>query len=129
MKGIYLLIISLKYSTCIRMGALGDLTFHAGLYAYVGSGQNSIELRVARHQRKEKPLFWHIDYLLSNEAAKIIGVYYTDAQKRGECQIATLILENGGEPIAGFGCSDCKCLSHFFSVQGFQFLEQHMQPL
>jgi Uri superfamily endonuclease len=129
MKGIYVLIINLKYSICIRVGALGDLTFTAGLYAYVGSAQNSIELRVARHQRREKRLFWHIDYLLNNEAAKIIGVYYTDGQKRQECQIATLILENGGKPVAGFGSSDCKCLSHFFRIQDFQFLEQHMQPL
>jgi hypothetical protein len=71
MKGIYVLIIKLKYSICIRVGALGDLTFPSGLYAYVGSAQTNIELRVARHRRNEKRLFWHIDYLLNNEAAKI----------------------------------------------------------
>jgi Uri superfamily endonuclease len=129
MKGFYVLIINLKYSICIRVGALGNLTFAVGMYAYVGSAQNSIELRVARHQRKDKRLFWHIDYLLNNEAAKIIGVYCTDEQKKKECQIATLIQKNCVEPIAGFGCSDCKCLSHFFRIKDFQFLEQHMQPL
>ena len=128
MKGIYVLIIRIEKTIKTRIGTLGDLTFIQGLYAYVGSAQNSLELRVARHRRKEKRLFWHIDYLLNNEAANIIAVYYAPRGKTEECKTANL-LETNGQPIAGFGCSDCHCSSHLFYVQNFDFLREYMQPL
>jgi Uri superfamily endonuclease len=129
MKGIYVLMISLKYSICVRVGALGDLTFPAGLYAYVGSAQTGIELRVARHQRKEKRLFWHIDYLLNDESAKVEAVYVADGLKADECLVAHEIEANGAAPIARFGCSDCRCISHLFQANDFGFLKTPMQML
>jgi Uri superfamily endonuclease len=129
MKGIYVLIINVNQTICSRIGALGLLTFQAGQYAYVGSAQTNIESRVARHQKKEKPLFWHIDYLLSNEATKVLDIYYIDGPKTRECQVANLILLNAGNPIPAFGSSDCNCISHLFYAQDFQFLKQHMQSL
>ncbi len=128
MRGIYVLIIQINQTIRTNIGALGELTFPAGLYAYVGSAQNNLELRVKRHQRKEKRLFWHIDYLLDNEAAKIIDLFYKQSEKTEECRIANL-LEANGEPITGFGCSDCRCNSHLFRIQNFQFLGEHMQSL
>ena len=128
LKGIYVLIIQIDKAIKPQIGALGELIFHEGLYAYVGSAQNNLELRVARHRRKEKPLFWHIDYLLNNEAAKVMAVYYKPGRKTEECKIARL-LEANAQPIAGFGCSDCHCSSHLFHVQNFDFLREHMQPL
>ena len=83
MKGIYVLIIKLHANIRISIGALGELAFPAGLYAYVGSAQNSLEKRATRHLRKEKRLFWHIDYLLDNEAAKIIDLFYKQSEKTG----------------------------------------------
>jgi Uri superfamily endonuclease len=128
LKGIYVLIIQINQAIQPKIGALGELAFTEGLYAYVGSAQNNLELRVARHRRKEKRLFWHIDYLLNNEAAKVISVYHKPGCKTEECRIASL-LEANAQPIAGFGCSDCSCSSHIFHAQNFDFLRGCMQPL
>jgi Uri superfamily endonuclease len=128
LKGIYVLIIQINKTIRTNVGALGELTFPAGLYAYVGSAQNNLELRVKRHLRKEKRLFWHIDYLLNNEVAKVIGVYYRQGGKEEECQVASLLAQNG-KSITGFGCSDCRCRSHLFRAESFEFLGEHMQPL
>jgi Uri superfamily endonuclease len=38
-KGIYVLIIKVITSRNLRIGALGEIVFPAGLYAYVGSAQ------------------------------------------------------------------------------------------
>jgi Uri superfamily endonuclease len=129
LKGIYVLIIRVDKSIQTRIGALGDLTFNGGLYAYVGSAQNNLERRVLRHQRKEKRLFWHIDYLLNNPAAKIIDALYKPSGKSEECKIASLLAQNGCTPIIGFGCSDCQCSSHLFQALSFDFLRGHMLPL
>jgi Uri superfamily endonuclease len=128
LKGIYILIIQISKTIRPKIGALGELTFPAGLYAYVGSAQNNLELRVKRHLGKEKRLFWHIDYLLNNEAAKIIDIYCRQGGKTEECHIASL-LEKNGEPITCFGCSDCRCNSHLFRAESFEFLRKHMHPL
>ena len=128
MKGIYVLIIKLHANIRISIGALGELAFPAGLYAYVGSAQNSLEKRATRHLRKEKRLFWHIDYLLNSEAARVIDVLCKEGVKTEECHIASL-LEANAKPIYGFGCSDCRCRSHLFFAQNFGFLRNHMQPL
>jgi len=128
LKGIYVLIIQINQAIQPKIGALGELTLTEGLYAYVGSAQNNLELRVARHQRREKRLFWHIDYLLNNEAARVIAVYYKPGCKTAECKIASL-LEANAQPIAGFGSSDCHCGSHLFQAQNFDFLREYVRPL
>ena len=112
----------------VEIGALGELPFPKGLYAYVGSAQNNLELRVKRHQRKNKRLFWHIDYLLNNEAAKIVAVYFSAQKKTEECSVARMIEAMGTLPVRGFGCSDCTCESHLFLGKSFEFLADRMQP-
>jgi Uri superfamily endonuclease len=82
---------------------------------------------VKRHQRKEKRLFWHIDYLLNNEAAKVTAVYHTVGKKKEECIVAGMIEANGALPIRGFGCSDCNCRSHLFRGKTFEFLDKRLQ--
>jgi len=128
LKGIYVLIVEINKTISVNIGALGLLTFPSGLYAYVGSAQNNLELRVKRHQSREKRLFWHIDYLLNNEAAKVKDVYFAKGIKAKECKIASL-LEKNAEPIAGFGCSDCHCESHLFHAENFSFLEKYMDRI
>ena len=128
MKGIYILIIEITKIISPKIGALGNLTFRPGLYAYVGSAQNNLTLRLKRHKRKEKRLFWHIDYLLNNPEAKITKIYVKAGNKAEECKIASM-LEANGMPINGFGCSDCRCNSHIFHGESFQFLEEHVQLL
>jgi Uri superfamily endonuclease len=128
LKGIYILIIEIDKNVSIKIGALGKLTFSEGLYAYVGSAQNNLELRVKRHRGKKKRLFWHIDYLLKNPAAKTVNVLYKESDKTEECKIASLLQQNA-EPIPGFGSSDCRCKSHLFKSSQFNFLQKYMQPL
>jgi len=100
--------------------------FDHGIYVYVGSAQNSLEKRIARHFRKKKKKFWHIDYLLENENVKIITVFYKIAPRREECRIAKKI-NSIGSPIKGFGSSDCKCKSHLFKLNNYEELKKFIK--
>ncbi|MCK5040573.1 MAG: GIY-YIG nuclease family protein [Candidatus Aenigmarchaeota archaeon] len=115
MKGIYILIISLSKTMKIKVGAIGDINFAKGHYAYVGSAQNNLEKRVQRHMKKNKKLKWHIDYLTSDKSATVEKVLYKLALKSEECKTAD-ILSQTEEGIKNFGCSDCKCQSHLFKL-------------
>lgn len=107
MKGIYILLIGIEKGMKEKIGSLKEIDFHRGLYAYVGSAQNSLERRIARHKSKSKKAFWHIDYLLKNKHAKVVKVLYKNAGKSEECRIAGKLGKT--EPsIPKFGCSDCK---------------------
>jgi Uri superfamily endonuclease len=125
LKGIYILIIQVNSDVVVHVGALGKLTFKKGLYAYVGSAQNNLEKRVRRHIRKEKRKFWHIDYLLDNDATKIIAVFHKQADKAEECAVAKAIGERG-EAVAGFGSSDCNCKGHLCRIEDYGFLQEFM---
>jgi Uri superfamily endonuclease len=127
-KGIYVLIIKISKAIHTKIGAIGEIAFAAGLYAYVGSAQNNLEARVKRHLRKEKRLFWHIDYLLADPAAQIIDVYCLEGEKVCECQTAQLLSQRC-KPVPNFGCSDCHCTSHLFSSESFDFLNGQMKKL
>lgn len=124
-RGIYVLIISLNKNIEIEVGALGNINFKKGLYAYVGSAQNNLEKRLNRHLKKFKRKFWHIDYLLANKHAKIVKIFYKSAEKSEECNIAKIICERG-IPIKDFGSSDCHCKSHLFKIEDYQFLREFM---
>ena len=126
MKGIYVLIIQLSEDIAVNVGAIGKITFKKGLYAYVGSAQTNLEKRIGRHFRKDKSKFWHIDYLLDNDAAKIAKVFFKNENKTAECTIAKAISEKG-ELIRDFGCSDCNCNSHLFYICDYSFLQETMQ--
>jgi len=128
LKGVYILIIQVDEDTDVNVGAIGRLTFKKSLYAYIGSAQNNLEQRVKRHLRKEKRRFWHIDYLLDNDATKVIEVFHKQADKTEECAIAKVIGERG-EPMDGFGSSDCNCKSHLFRIEDHGFLQEFMQVL
>lgn len=128
LKGVYVLIIQVSNDAEVTAGALGKLPFKKGWYAYVGSAQNNLEKRVRRHLGKEKRKFWHIDYLLDDEAAKVIAVFHKQADKTEECAVAEAIGERG-EPINGFGASDCNCMSHLFRVSDYRFLLEFMHAI
>jgi Uri superfamily endonuclease len=128
LKGIYVLIIHLENNITVNIGALGKRTFKKGLYAYVGSAQKNLEQRVQRHLRKEKKKFWHIDYLLDSDAARIVKVLHKQASKAEECRLAKN-LSLTREPVIGFGCSDCHCKSHLFHVGNYRFVSEYMRVL
>jgi len=114
-KGVYTIIILLQIDSEIFVGSLGNIKMKKGFYAYTGSGLGkralSLRGRVLRHLRKNKKLKWHIDYLTSNNATRIVGVVASEAQKEFECRIASRLNEHA-DYIKKFGCSDCKCASH-----------------
>ncbi|MEM4598433.1 MAG: GIY-YIG nuclease family protein [Candidatus Diapherotrites archaeon] len=112
-RGIYVLVLSVGKNSAIKVGALGKLFFKKGTYAYVGSAQSGLENRIRRHLSKRKRKFWHIDYILSGNKAKVLCVYCKEATKSEECRIASLLSRKYAF-IDGFGCSDCKCPSHLF---------------
>jgi Uri superfamily endonuclease len=128
LKGIYALVIRLENDAALNVGALGMISFKKGVYIYVGSAQTNLELRVMRHLRKEKRLFWHIDYLLGNNAARVEKVFHMEDAKAAECVIASEIGKRG-EPVISFGCSDCNCKSHLFRVENCDFLLGQMHLL
>ena len=120
MKGVYVLLMKLEKNTKIRIGALGEILFEKGYYAYVGSAQNGLFPRIRRHLSKNKKLFWHIDYFL--QYAKIVKIFSKEAGKEDECKTANDI-QKIGRPIQNFGCSDCKCASHLFYLNKLYLLE------
>lgn len=128
MKGVYVLIISVGKDIGVNVGALGSVFFEKGLYAYVGSAQNGLEKRVERHLRKAKKRFWHIDYLLDNDAARIVKVFYKEVERSEECRIAGKLSEKG-VAVVNFGCSDCDCVSHLFRVNDYGFLRDFMSGM
>jgi Uri superfamily endonuclease len=126
MKGIYVLIISVTRNTRIEIGARGIVAFERGTYAYVGSAQNNMEKRLARHLKNTKKKFWHIDYLLTSPETAVRRIFTCEAGKAEECRLADL-LRIGGSAVTGFGSSDCKCKSHLFKISSYEFLRERMQ--
>ncbi|MDE4908469.1 DUF123 domain-containing protein [Methanogenium marinum] len=101
----------------LPIGALGETTFPAGWYIYVGSALGPGGLaRADRHIRVfhaggEHPPRWHIDHLLSDNRFILTAAVCGETEDRLECTLAHYL---GGDEIGGFGCSDCRCTSHLF---------------
>jgi Uri superfamily endonuclease len=115
MKGTYAIITELISDKRISVGKLGEINFKKGYYLYVGSGQNSLETRIARHFKKRKKKFWHIDYLLSQRGARIKEAWVAE-DRRIECLTARKILEEANTPLVAkkLGSRDCSCQTHLF---------------
>lgn len=117
MKGLYLLVISVKKDVILNIGKLGRMNFKKGHYVYIGSAQNGITQRVERHLRRIKKKHWHIDYLLDNKNVKVESVFYRETNKKSdECKTAKMFMRNS-EAVDGFGCSDCRCRSHLIVLK------------
>jgi Uri superfamily endonuclease len=115
-KGVYALFLDVSRNIRVYTGSLGTLHFRNGCYVYVGSAQNNLEKRLARHCTKAKQKFWHVDYLLSNRSVHVTGIFFKVAGKAEECKIADRI-QSIGTPLIGFGSSDCRCKSHLYKVR------------
>jgi len=114
--GTYTLVVALDGAATIEVGALGEIAFEEGWYAYVGSalGPGGFS-RIERHRElaagEREVRHWHIDYLLGHPAVSIAAVRRT-AGVDGECAVAEALDD---EQIPDFGCSDCDCDSHLVS--------------
>ncbi len=111
-RGIYLLMLKIDSDKTIRVGELGEKQFKQGYYVYVGSAMQALSKRIARHGRKRKKNYWHIDYLTA-EAAKVTPVPIVTGDSL-ECDLAAHIKEVAENQVKGFGSSDCKCAGHLY---------------
>ncbi|AFD00739.1 hypothetical protein Mtc_1999 [Methanocella conradii HZ254] len=110
-KGTYTLIMSLKAPRRLKVGALGELYFDEGYYAYTGSALGSGGFaRVQRHRAvadgKNRVRQWHIDYLLP-----YVEIVEVVTSPRPECAVAAEIDRHLAR-VPRFGCSDCQCPTH-----------------
>lgn len=120
-SGIYQLLIWVKQNITFFHKKFGKIEIEPGYYYYTGSSKRNLMQRITRHLRKQdKPLHWHIDYLLQSPHAKIIliKIYRNDNPDECMINIETLKRLNGVMPIRGFGSSDCnRCPSHLLKVK------------
>ncbi|MDI6807052.1 MAG: GIY-YIG nuclease family protein [Candidatus Aenigmarchaeota archaeon] len=114
MEGVYCLIIRLDKEQKIKIGSLGEVKFPKGFYVYTGSALKGLRARINRHRKKQKKLFWHIDYFLASKHAKVSKAIAIRTNKRLECKLNKAVsnLPNAKVLVKGFGCSDCSCKSH-----------------
>jgi Uri superfamily endonuclease len=110
--GVYQLHLLVPKPARLRIGKLGTFLFPAGPYIYTGSALSGLGRRLARHQRQEKRLHWHIDYLLRH--ARIERITVEPTQDRRECALNRESMEQPGAQVIvrGFGSSDCRCPAH-----------------
>lgn len=111
----YILLIEIEEKLLLTIGKLGTFQFKPGFYLYVGSARRNLPARINRHLSKNKKLYWHIDYLLTQgEVIEVILI-----KENEECRIVSAIREIPGVslPVPGFGSSDCKCPAHLFYIQ------------
>ena len=127
MKGAYLLITELKNDVTIHIGKLGGIRFSKGFYVYVGSALNSLLPRLERHLKTSRGehhvTHWHIDYFLRENPVSIESIYTVETAEHLECDIAKKVSKHG-EFTPRFGCSDCRCNSHLYKVNEFEFIEK-----
>lgn len=112
--GIYTLMLSLPQAQKITVGSLRVIDFAGGYYSYTGSARGPGGLkRIDRHILVSNGIKttrrWHIDYLLPHTSVQ--EVFVTKTCLDLECSIAKAIGERI-MPVPGFGCTDCRCLSH-----------------
>ena len=119
-SGIYTLLLFLSKQVTLTIGKLGKQRFPMGYYTYTGSalgkGASSLKHRIARHLKKEKRRFWHIDYLLADENVSVEAVIVAETNENMECKTNQHIKTIMGAKVQvkGFGASDCRknCKSH-----------------
>ena len=105
----YQLVIEVDSPLGLQVGRLGSFELPAGVYVYTGSAKQGLEARIARYQRADKKLRWHIDYLLAAPGVRITKIVRS---RREECELNQ---ESPGEVLVpGFGASDCRsaCRAH-----------------
>ncbi len=117
-SGLYVLVIEVARRIRVRVGALGECEFPAGWYLYVGSARRHLRRRVARHQARAKRRRWHIDFLTSHPAARVVDVILLPQTPRSECEVNRTVAGAvlGSAPVRGFGASDCGagCEAHLW---------------
>jgi len=111
--GLYLLILRVLMPLSVNVGALGRIGFVPGYYAYCGSARRNLSNRLSRHMARNKRLHWHIDYLTSKREVCVESARIFALDELTECALNSRVRNlSGTEPVRGFGCSDCTCVTH-----------------
>jgi Uri superfamily endonuclease len=105
----YCLELILGKPATIRIGKLGTFKFQKGYYIYVGSARTHMQQRIARHLKRKKKRFWHIDYLIPHTRVHALWVSTLSEQR-----IVALFARDLESPVRTFGASDTKNVSHLF---------------
>lgn len=110
---VYILFIRVSRNVKIMVGNLGRIAFKKGTCLYIGRAKTNLATRIARHYRRKKRLFWHIDYFLSRKGTEIKEAWAGSGLK--ECKLAQKIsLLPSSRLIRSFGSSGCRCPGHLF---------------
>jgi sugar fermentation stimulation protein A len=112
-RGSYLLVLENNRMKKVAVGSLGEVRLPPGFYVYVGSGMGSLAARAARHYRRSKKHFWHIDYL-SPEHMKPVKLFVIRRSDRIEPALADRLKAISSMGVGGFGSSDSRADSHLF---------------
>ena len=122
--GVYTLLLVISKEVTLTVGKIGKQKFTKGHYTYTGSALGkgaSLKNRIGRHLKKEKQMFWHIDYLLANKDVSIEAIVVAETIEKIECKVNSFLKAASGAKVQvkGFGASDCKsqCESHLLYFQ------------
>jgi len=118
-RGVYSLLVPLRDPLRLRLRGKRLYLLQPGTHVYTGSalgrGATSLPRRLARHFRPswEKHLHWHIDFLLEVTGPPALAVYAA-SNRSLECVVVKALRTLGGEPLLGFGSTDChsRCGGH-----------------
>ena len=135
--GVYTLLLFLSKKVTVEIGMLGKQRFPMGYCSYTGSafgkGSSNLKHRIARHLRREKRKFWHIDYLLANENVSVEAVVAAKTNENIECNLNHYMKNIMGAevPVRGFGASDCRknCASHLLYFPKIENVDWWVQKL
>lgn len=111
--GTYVLLLHSLVTERVGIGRWGQLQVEPGWYLYVGSafGPGGLRARVRRHCRSIKKRHWHVDYL--REVTSLVDFWYAHGPRRLEHDWAEALgMLEDAQAVTGFGCSDCRCISH-----------------
>lgn len=114
-SGTYVLVFELTEAFHGTIGVLGFQHLDSDMYAYVGSARGGLDQRLSRHFRSQKAMRWHIDRLTVN--AQKMKAYEFQEGRISECDLGNMLVAQNAIPVLkGFGCSDCRCETHLFSL-------------
>ena len=113
-RGIYALVLVGDRRRQVSIGALGERTFEAGTFIYVGSahGPGGLRARLAHHCGRSVRAHWHVDYLRRH--LPVAGAWIAQAPRSLEHDWARALTNIPGAacPLPGFGSSGCACTAH-----------------
>ncbi|MCD6196655.1 MAG: GIY-YIG nuclease family protein [Staphylothermus sp.] len=111
LPGYYLLIFRIYKKLTIITRGNKVFSLNPGIYVYIGSayGPGGLRSRIIRHLRRNKKVFWHVDYLTTNKYVELVGFVIITITSNKTIDLENLLskkIQKHLEPILGFGCSD-----------------------